>query len=276
MTKQWVRWLPFVAVAVQATLYLTGVLTLAQAAILLLALEALLAVVVAGEFLLLVRAYRRSHQAGANRAEAFSAALEAVLPRPVAFLVRQEFRILGALAGGIRRHRDAAPGDRLLAYGGRLRGILGSMIGISIVELAIVEFLVPWTWLRWTLLILGVYGLIWVLGLAASAYTRPHLLDAERLRLRMTIFADIAVPLGTLSQVGGGGIASHQRGVEAGDGKLAVSVLGLSNMSLTFAEPVEVDCGKAGRHAVRKVRFYVDDPEAATAAIREFAARATT
>jgi len=276
MTKQWVRWLPFVVVAVQATLYLTGVLTLAQAAILLLALEALLAVVVVGEFLLLVRAYRRSHQAGANRAEAFSDALEAVLPRPVAFLVRQEFRIFGALVGGIRRHRDAAPGDRLLAYGGRLRGILGSMIGISIVELAIVEFLVPWTWLRWTFLILGVYGLIWVLGFAASAYTRPHLLDAERLRLRMTIFADIAVPLGTLSQVGGGGIASHQRGVEAGDGKLAVSVLGLSNMSLTFAEPVEVNCGKAGRHAVRNVRFYVDDPEAATAAIREFAARATT
>lgn len=276
MTKQWVRWLPFVVVAVQATLYLTGVLTLAQAAILLLALEALLAVVVAGEFLLLVRAYRRSHQAGANRAEAFSDALEAVLPRPVAFLVRQEFRIFGALVGGVRRHRDAAPGDRLLAYGGRLRGILGATLGILIVELAIAEFLVPWTWLRWTLLILGVYGLVWVLGFAASAYTRPHLLDAERLRLRMTIFADVAVPLGALSQVAGGGIASHRSGVEAGGGKLAVSALGLSNMSLTFAEPVEVDCGKAGRHAVRNVRFYVDDPEAATAALRESAARATT
>lgn len=275
MTKQWVRWLPFVVVAVQATLYLTGVLTLAQAAILLLALEALLAVVVLGEFLLLARAYRRSHQAGATRVEAFGDALEAVLPRPVAFLVRQEVRMLGALIDGIRRRRDAAPGDRLLTYGGRLRGILGFMIGITIFELAIVEFLVPWTWLRWTLLILGVYGLIWVLGFAASAYTRPHLLDSGRLRLRMTTYADITVPLGTVSQVGGGGIASHQRDVEVGDGKLAVSVFGLSNMSLTFAEPVDVDCGKEGRHAVRVVRFYADDPKAATAAIREFSSQAT-
>lgn len=276
MKKQWVRWLPFVVVAVQAALYLTGVLTLAQAAILLLVLEVLLAVVVAGEFLLLVRSYRRSHQAGASRSEAFSDALDAVLPRPVAFLVRQEFRMLGALVDGIRRRRHAGPGDRVVAYVGRLRGILIAMIAISIVELAVVEFLVPWAWLRWTLLILGVYGLIWVLGFAFSAQTRPHLVDAERLRLRMAVWADITVPLGTLSKAGPGGIASHDRDVEAGDGKLAVSVLGVTNMSLTFAEPVEVDCGKAGRHAVRYVRFYADDQESATAAIRESALRAAT
>lgn len=268
MRKQWIRWLPFVAVAAQAVLYFTGVLTLHQAAIVLLVIEGLLATVIVGEALLLIRAYRRAHRGGAGRADALGSALEAVLPAPIAFLVRQELRIFTALVNGLRRRRDVAAGDWVLTYEARLRGVLGIMIGIAAFELAVVEFLVPWTWLRWALLVLGAYGVVWVLGLGASAYTRPHLVDAERLRLRMTIFTDITVPLAGPAVFAPAGINSHERGVEVGDGKLAVSVLGATNMSLTLAEPVEVDCGRLGRHTVRIVRFYVDDPPRAAAHLR--------
>jgi hypothetical protein len=65
-------------------------------------LETSLAALVAAEFAMLLQAYRRAQRSGAGRAAALSAALDAVLPGPVAYLVRQEFRIFGAVYRALR------------------------------------------------------------------------------------------------------------------------------------------------------------------------------
>jgi hypothetical protein len=62
-------------------------------------------------------------------------------------------------------------GDRRgtpLTYGGQLRPLLAGIAAVSVLEVAVVEIMAPWAWLRWTLLVVGVYGLIWVLGFTSD------------------------------------------------------------------------------------------------------------
>ncbi|HZM77905.1 MAG TPA: hypothetical protein VFC19_19475 [Candidatus Limnocylindrales bacterium] len=266
--KRWLRWLPFAIVLVEAVLLATGVLTLGQAAVLLLILEVLLAVAIVGEFAALLRAYRRARRAEAGRAAAFSAALDAVLPPPLAYLVRQEFRMFSAVYGALRRRRRVRPDEEVVTYGGQLRTLLIGMVAVSIIEVVVVELLVPWDWLRWTLVILGAYGLLWVLGFASSIYTSPHSVARDALHLRFALFAEVAVPMSNVASVSQSLSGSHKKLVEAGDGALSLSVFGTSNVLVILEPAVELDVGRSGRHVVDRVRFYADDPAHAVATIR--------
>jgi hypothetical protein len=54
-------------------------------------------------------------------------------------------------------------------------------------ELVVVHLLAyafsPWEWLKWALLVLEIYALLWLLGLYASLVTLPHWLEVKGLSL---------------------------------------------------------------------------------------------
>jgi hypothetical protein len=49
------------------------------------------------------------------------------------------------------------------------------------VELLVLELLAPRVWLRISLLVLGLYVLLWIFGLYASLVTLPHRLEESGL-----------------------------------------------------------------------------------------------
>jgi hypothetical protein len=79
--------------------------------------------------------------------------------------------------------------------------VLALWIFGSAVEVPLVHVLVPWDGARIPLLILGAWGLTWMVGFLAGLRSYPHLLDADALRVRNGPMHDIAVPLAEIAQV---------------------------------------------------------------------------
>jgi hypothetical protein len=62
--------------------------------------------------------------------------------------------------------------------------ILVAFMFLSALEIPILPLVLPWAAVRYSLLVLGVWGLLWMLGLLASICTYPHVVDTTGIRLR--------------------------------------------------------------------------------------------
>lgn len=67
------------------------------------------------------------------------------------------------------------------------------------VEILLFELLIPWHWLRLTLLIASIYTLFWVLSSYAALVVRPHRLEGDALRLRLGLLADERLPYAAIA-----------------------------------------------------------------------------
>lgn len=143
-----------------------------------------------------------------------------------------------------------------IPYAARIRPLLWVLTVVSIIEVAVVELVVPWAWLRWTLLVVGIAGLIWVARFGHALRQRPHERHGDRLRLRFATFTDVTVPL-PAGHTMAGSIGPHENEADT----FAVPVLGLTNVAVRFPEPIEIN-----NRTVRVVRFYADDPAKALGA----------
>src|SRR5690349_422215 len=96
-----------------------------------------------------------------------------------------------------RRPPAAAPGDEAFSYLGVVKPMLIVFIVLSAVEVPILDLIVrhvvPWRPARWIALGLGVWGLLWMIGMFAGLRVNPHLVGARGIRVRMG--ARIDVPL---------------------------------------------------------------------------------
>ncbi|HEX8781691.1 MAG TPA: hypothetical protein VF728_11060, partial [Nocardioides sp.] len=115
--------------------------------------------------------------------------------------------------------------------------IWGSAIEVVAVDLVVTH--VGWDVVRVPLLVLGTWGVLWMLGLLASMRTRPHVLTADSLLLRGGLRAEVVVPL---DAVAGARTVEHElsstmRNVEEVDGRLLVGVSGRTNVEVTLVRP---------------------------------------
>ncbi len=74
-------------------------------------------------------------------------------------------------------------------------------VELVVVELLVVELVAPWTWLRISLLVLGLYALLWIFGLYASLIALPHRLEENGLRCHHGALAEGFVPLSEIAAV---------------------------------------------------------------------------
>jgi hypothetical protein len=72
--------------------------------------------------------------------------------------------------------RDAA----LFGYASQITPILIAFIVLSALEIPILPLLLPWPAVRYSLLALGVLGLLWMLGLLAAVRVHPHVVSHTR------------------------------------------------------------------------------------------------
>ena len=169
-----------------------------------------------------------------------------------------------------RRHRRLAPGEETFGYVGVAKPILGVFIGLSAFELPIfdliVRHVVPWHPARWIVLVLGVWGLLWMIGFLASFTVHPHVIDDAGIRVRLGANIDVLVPWEDVAAVGkryrslpsSRSVQVEQEGERR---VLHIVVASQTSVDVRLRRPVTFDLPKGRTEPVDEVRLYTDDPD---------------
>ena len=176
-----------------------------------------------------------------------------------------EINIYRSLLRWVLRHPSVPSGHEPFGYAQMVTPVLALWIFGSAIEIPLVHVLVPWEGPRVALLILGVWGLMWMFGLMAGLRTYPHLMAYSALRIRNGPTHDIAVQLASIERVttGDRSLPSSMwalqpvltdRGVH-----LHVAVSGQVNVHLTLQEPLGVATRK-GHMTITALSFWADRP----------------
>ncbi|TFV79083.1 hypothetical protein E4P40_18410 [Blastococcus sp. CT_GayMR20] len=190
-----------------------------------------------------------------------------MIGRLVRRFARSQAGLARALWWTVRGRVDVGPGDVALPYNGLDRVLLWTLVVLGVLETAVVHVLVSWPPLRWTLLALGVYGLLAFVAFDGTLRQRPHLLRGGELVLRFGHFRTVRVRLDTLTAVRKHVTGEHKRTVEVGGDGLAVSFMGETHVELRFSPPAEAEID--GRTTtVTTVSFAAHDARAAVPLLR--------
>lgn len=188
---------------------------------------------------------------------------------------RFERGIYANLVRWIRRRPEHGPAGTLVApYVEIVRMTIMIWIGASAVEMVIVHLVIPWAWVRWPLLIVSLWGLIWMLGYLAGLIVYPHLVEPTRLRVRCGHTIDVTVPIEMIENV-----RTHtesrptSRTVQLvdDDQRLVIAMSSQANVHVTLAGPLTADL-PAGRYTFSRLSFWADDPAAVVRHLRELVA----
>lgn len=192
-----------------------------------------------------------------------------------------ELRLYRSLLRWILRRPHVPDGTTPVGYSRQVTPVMWLWIFGSAAELPLVHVLVPWEGVRIALLAVGVWGLVWMIGLLASLKVYPHLIGDDALRVRHGASVDIAVPWTDISSV-----AVHRRDLpssartlqpsESEHGTdLAVAVSGQVNVQLLLRTPITVPTGK-GDLEVTRLGFLTDEPQDMAKRLRQHLATGTT
>lgn len=182
--------------------------------------------------------------------------------------VLSELAIWRALARWVARRPDVPPGSTPVGYAQMVTPTLWLWIFACTTEVVVVHVLLPWEVARWVLFVVGVWSVVWMVGLLASYRVRPHLVGEHELRVRNGPRTDVGVPLNAVAAV----VRQEQdlpgiRAVHHVDGTLSVAVSSRTNLEVQLTGPTELET-PGGRSVVDRVALWVDDPRAASAVLR--------
>jgi hypothetical protein len=189
--------------------------------------------------------------------------------------LKLEITLYRALGRWIVRRPDVPAGTEPIGYSRLVAPMLWLWIFGSAVEVVVLDVLLSrwWTPLRVPLLVLGVWGLVWMLGMMAAYRVRPHLLGEHTLQVRDGIHARVDVPLERIAAVRSvehelpGLLRSvHVEGEEPG-ALLLVGVGSRTNLELVLTEPTTLQTPR-GPATVSRVGMWVDEPRDVAAVLR--------
>ncbi|MEU8228538.1 hypothetical protein AB0C12_02930 [Actinoplanes sp. NPDC048967] len=177
-----------------------------------------------------------------------------------------------------RKPVTPAPGDQAFSYLGVVTPILGVFIGLSVVEIPILDLIirkvVPWAPARWIMLAISVWGLLWMIGLFASLKINPHIVGPAGIRVRMGAAHDLTVPwtdVATVSKAYRTLPSSKSVQVEP-DGDRTVLNLPTGSQTavdIRLRHPVSYPLPKGPSEPADELRIYVDDPDGFVRACRQ-------
>lgn len=115
---------------------------------------------------------------------------------------RAEVGVWQSLYRWLFRRPRVPAGATAFAYHAPVMTILMVFIVLSAVEIPIIDLIVhPWPWVRIPLLVAGIWGLTWMIGLALSFLTRPHAVGPAGIRARAGADVDIDLPWDAVASV---------------------------------------------------------------------------
>lgn len=196
--------------------------------------------------------------------------------------VRVELRIYASIGRAIARRPAIGPYDEGFRYHRPVLTVLIVLLAVSALEIPILDAIfhriLP---LRIFLLVLGIWGLTWMVGLLCGFLTRPHLVGPSGIVVREGLETEIRVRWEDFES-----IAFHTTTVDPNDpdrvrGRFShesseivctIRVGSDTNLEIAFERPTEVRLPglrpKGGSHTVTRLRFWADDPQALLAAVR--------
>lgn len=250
-------------VAVLLTLNLTGVIDGATALRLFFAVEVPLLVVF---IVLTVLRIRRGGTPPARRDGNLGILDRLVAEEPLLRPAVAEIRSFHSLILAVAGKRKVPPGATPLGYA---RGTMAVPVAFgvaSLVEIVVVHLLVPWQWLRIVLLVISVWGVLFIAGFFASRVVHPHLVGDRGLQLRWGQRTVLTTPLANVSSVARHANHTHTHPHAEGD-RLVLTQFQSTNVVVYLAEAVAADAPvptkeRPADFRVTEVQLHVDDPEA--------------
>jgi hypothetical protein len=182
--------------------------------------------------------------------------------------LRYEMRLWVALYRWVFRRPAPVPaGSVAFSNRGSASALLIAFIVVSAIELPVLHLLLPWTVARVIAWIVGVYGLLWMIGLMATMRVHPHLVGEEGVRIRKSIALDLTVPWAGIRDIRSRGRSLPPGGAtQFEDGVLSYGVAGGTTVDLVLAEPITLPDKQTGGEPVREIRFHADHPDGLVAA----------
>ncbi|MEU8168695.1 hypothetical protein [Micromonospora sp. NPDC049004] len=169
-----------------------------------------------------------------------------------------------------RRPLPLGPGDEPFGYLVVVKPILGIFIALSVVEIPIFDLIVthvvPWRPARWIVLGLGVWGVLWMLGLWAGMTIHPHVVGDTGLRVRVNSGIDIWIPWTDVEA-----LRKRHRSLpssrsvqieQEGDRRvLHLSVGSQTSIDVLLRRPTTFDLPTGRSAPMDELRLYADDPD---------------
>lgn len=201
------------------------------------------------------------------------AALPAVLPL-ARRVVSYELSMWRSLYRWIfRRPVASGAGAQAFRYAATVTPLFIVFIAVSAIEIPILHLLLPWENVRRICDVLGVYGLLWMLGLLATMRVHPHVVSDSGLRIRHGATVDVTIPWDAIAAIRTRNRPATRRAVQferTESGLVAhIAILSQTNVDVTLRRPTTVPLPKGTGEPITGLHFYADDPSALVARARE-------
>ncbi|MDA4891188.1 hypothetical protein PFZ55_30315 [Streptomyces sp. MS2A] len=193
----------------------------------------------------------------------------------VARILRMEGRVYTSIARAVARRPDVEEGGVGIGYHRPLMTVLMIFIILSAVEIPVIDLIVhPWPAVRIPLLILGIWGLTWMIGLLCAMLVRPHAVGPSGVRVRNGLEIDVPVPWGDVASVAiarrvvqpdAAGKKPPRISAREGDGAglvYAERIQDETNIEIELERPVAIALPGRAPQEVTLVRLWADDPRA--------------
>ncbi|ONK12640.1 hypothetical protein [Streptomyces sp. MP131-18] len=220
-------------------------------------------------------------------------------------LLRHERALWSCLLRRLFRRgpHGVGPGDTAAGYASAQAALNWVMLFLSVLETVVLAVLVPWPLVHAVLLVIGLWGIFFVVAHQSACVVRPHVVGADgSLRIRHGALVDIRVPADRIAAArvdthytGGGPLRVHDEpggpggpggsggpggpggpggsgGPGGGTAVLAVAGQVSVTVELTAPVPFLRPLGRPAR--ARVLRFWADDARALVAALDRSAAAA--
>lgn len=186
------------------------------------------------------------------------------MARALLTAARYEAGTWRSLARWVSRRPDVPPGATPFAYRSPLLPPIIVILAVSVVEVVVLDLVVPWPALRIALLVIGIWGVAQGLGMLASVTSYPHVVAPSGLRVRYGTSLDVHVPWDAVAaarrQIGSRG----GRSIQVDGDTLYALVGGQFTVVVTLARPIAVTLSGGRRAEVTALRFHADDPDLVT------------
>lgn len=149
--------------------------------------------------------------------------------------------------------------------------ILWIFIILSAVELVVIDLIVhQWLVVRVVCLVIGIWGLVWMIGLLCGYFMRPHTVGPDGIEIRNGLDLNVRISWDDVHSVA---IKKHTyepktpKIITDGDREaLVIGILNETNIEIVLEKPTTITLPgmypKGGEHSVKTARLWADDPRA--------------
>ena len=172
------------------------------------------------------------------------------------------------------RRPRVPPGAAGFSYSQQILPILIVIISVSVLEMVVVDLIVRrWTYVRVPLLVLSIWGLVYMLGLLFGMLVRPHAVGPDGIRARYGSEVDIPITWDDVASV-----ARRKNVIQEKQPKVTVDADGQATLHLRIMNEtnIEVELERArplrlphGTETVSRVNLYADDAVAFLNEVRQ-------